>query len=105
MTVILEPKESQDLYDFILGKRKPRLPETKKIKEGAILTAEQLEEVYNIVANNRAKTRGTKLYFEVNQDGDVSKIDFETVKIPSEPIVTPRPKDKREIKQSDNKDE
>ena len=89
MTITLNPTECQDLYDFILNNRKTGLPEIKKVKE-AILSGEQLEEVYNIVADNRAKSRGTNLYLETTENGDVAKIEYEAVKIPPKPIITPR---------------
>jgi hypothetical protein len=91
MTVLLEPKESQDLYDFVLNNR-GKLPPIHNIRN-VILTADQLEEIYDIVATNRAKTRGTRLYFETNDDGDVSKIEYAEIKIPPENIITPRIKE------------
>ena len=100
MTEILEPKESQDLYDFILT-NKTKLPPTYRIRN-MMLTAEQLREIYDMVATNRAKSRGTRLYFETSDDGDVSKIEYAEIKVPPQDIVTPRPKDKREKKESEN---
>ena len=78
MTKILEPKESQDLYDFILTNR-GKLPPIHNVRD-SILTAQQLGEIYDIVATNRAKSRGTRLYLEVNDDGEVSKIQYAEIK-------------------------
>lgn len=100
MTQIIEPVESQQLYDFVINNR-TKLPPTYRIRN-MMLTADQLKEIYDIVATKRAKTRGTRLYFQVNDDGDVTKIESAEIKIPPEHIVTPRPKDKREINEKAN---
>jgi hypothetical protein len=88
MTVILEPKESQDLYEFVLNNRS-KLPPMYKAGD-TTLTTQQLEEIYDIVATNRAKSRGTRLALEINDDGEVSKIEYEAVKIPPQEIITPK---------------
>ena len=90
MTKILEPKESQELYDFVLSNR-TKLPPIHNIRD-IILTAEQLREIYDIVATNRVKSRGTKLYFETSDDGDVTKIEYDEIKIRPQEIITPRRK-------------
>jgi hypothetical protein len=99
MTITLSPTESQDLYDFVLNHRNTGLPEIKKVKE-VILSLQQLKDIYNIVANNRAKTRGTELYLDVNDNGEVTNIEYDEINMRPEDIVTPRPKDKREKKQT-----
>ena len=97
---IMEPVESQQLYEFILN-NKTKLPPTYKIRNMTLM-AEQLREVYDMVATNRAKTRGTRLYFETDDDGDVSKIEYAEIKVAPENIPRPRPKDKRDINEKDN---
>lgn len=77
MTKIIEPVGSQQLYEFILN-NKNKLPSTYRIKN-MTLTAKQLEEIYEIVSTNRAKTRGTRLSFETNEDGDVQSIEYEAI--------------------------
>lgn len=89
MTAItLEPKQSQELYDFVINERS-KLPATYDYDD-AVLTKDQLLEIYDIVATNRAKSRGTRLAVEVNDDGDVSNIEYEAVKIPPQEIITPK---------------
>ena len=88
MTVILEPKESQELYEFVLNNRS-KLPPIYKARD-TTLTTQQLKEIYDIVASNRAKSRGTRLDLQVNDDGDVSKIEYEAVKIAPQEIITPK---------------
>ena len=92
MTITLSPTESQDLYDFVLNNRSTGLPEIKKVKQ-AILTLQQLKDIYNIVANNRAKTRGTELYLDVNDNGEVTNIEYDEIKIRPQEIVTPKIKE------------
>ena len=90
MTEIMEPVESQQLYDFVINNR-TKLPPTYRIRN-MMLSAEQLREIYDIVATNRAKSKGTRLYFETSDDGDVSKIEYTEIKVPPQEIVTPRRK-------------
>ena len=92
MTITLSPTESQDLYDFVLNHRNTGLPQIKKVKE-AILTLEQLKGIYNIVANNRAKTRGTELYLDVNENGEIINIEYDEINLRPQEIVTPRIKE------------
>jgi len=95
MKDIMEPVESQELYEFVINNR-TKLPPKHQIRN-MTLTAEQLREVYDIVATNRAKTRGTRLYFEIGDDGNITKIEYAEIKVPPRDIVTPRPKEQREI--------
>ena len=91
MTAItLEPKQSQELYDFVINERS-KLPPTYDYGD-AVLTKDQLLKIYDIVATNRAKSRGTKLYFESSDDGDVTNIEYDEIKIRPQEIVTPRRK-------------
>lgn len=87
-TEIIDPTESQQLYEYVLNNN-TKLPPSMSVRN-MILTTEQLKEIYDIVATNRAKTKGTRLYLEVSNDGQVSKIEYAEIKVPPEEIITPR---------------
>jgi hypothetical protein len=81
----LEPQESQKFYEFIMANRK-KLPEIYEKIEGVKLAKPQLEEIYDIIARNRANSRGTRLILTTVENGEVTKIKGDPVKIPATEI-------------------
>jgi hypothetical protein len=97
MNIHVDPVNSQKIYEFILGElsRDNKLPETYKF-EDLVFNTKHLEQIYDIMLTNRARTRGTILMLEVTDKGDVTKITGnQAIKIAPQEIPKPRPAPKK----------
>ena len=80
------PTQSYDLWEMILAHR----TEDSILFGDLEIKRKHINEIYDIILTNRARTKGTVLTIQTDDAGAIQNIDSQAVRIAPKPIITPK---------------